>query len=45
MTLVVADTRELVGWVLSFGGGVQVIRPASLRDAAKEEAEKILGQT
>jgi predicted DNA-binding transcriptional regulator YafY len=45
MTLTVADTRELVGWVLSFGGGVQVIRPDSLRDAAKEEAEKILGRT
>jgi hypothetical protein len=25
MTLTVADNRELVGWVLSFGSGVRVI--------------------
>ena len=25
MTLSVADTRELVGWVLSFGSGVKVL--------------------
>jgi len=44
MTLTVADTRELVGWVLSFGSGVQVIKPASLLTAVKTEAKKILNQ-
>ena len=36
MTLSVADTRELVGWVLSFGGGVKVLqagKPAPSRAA------------
>lgn len=42
MTLQVADSRELVGWVLSFGSGVQVIRPDSLQVAVKEEARSIL---
>jgi predicted DNA-binding transcriptional regulator YafY len=31
MTLTVADNRELVGWILSFGSRVRVIEPASLR--------------
>ncbi len=43
MTLTIADTRELVGWVLSFGSGVTVVRPESLRTAVKEEARKICG--
>jgi predicted DNA-binding transcriptional regulator YafY len=43
MTLTVADTRELVGWVLSFGSGVEVVRPGSLQVAVEEEARKILG--
>src|SRR5262245_34630894 len=30
MTLTVADSRELVGWVLSFGSGVRVLRPQGL---------------
>ena len=38
MTLRVADTRELVGWVLSFGRGVKVVRPAELRDRVRQEA-------
>jgi len=38
MTLRVADTRELVGWILSFGRGVKVVRPAALRDKVQEEA-------
>ena len=42
MTFTVADTRELVGWVLSFGSGVRVVRPDSLRVAVVEEADSIL---
>ena len=42
MTLQVADTRELVGWILSFGGGVRVVSPKTLREKVKEEARKIL---
>ena len=42
MTLAVADSREVVGWVLSFGGGVRVVRPDSLRAAVVEEAGNIV---
>jgi predicted DNA-binding transcriptional regulator YafY len=42
MTLTVADSRELVGWVLSFGSGVRVMRPHTLSDAVSTEAKKIL---
>jgi len=42
MTLTIADSRELVGWVLSFGSGVQVMRPESLRTAVEEEARRIV---
>ena len=38
MTLRVADTRELTGWVLSFGRGVRVIKPAGLRERVRQEA-------
>jgi predicted DNA-binding transcriptional regulator YafY len=41
MTLTVADSRELVGWVLSFGSGVGVVRPASLRNAVETESRRI----
>ncbi|MCE2486456.1 MAG: transcriptional regulator [Desulfurellaceae bacterium] len=41
MSLRAADTRELVGWVLHFGSGVQVVSPASFRDQVREEARKI----
>lgn len=41
MTLKVADTAELVGWILSFGSQVRVIRPDALRQKVKEEAGKI----
>ena len=41
MTLKVADTIELVGWILSFGSQVRVVRPDSIRDKVKEEAKKI----
>ena len=42
LTLTVADSRELLGWVLSFGNGVRVIRPFSLGEAVSSEAKKIL---
>jgi predicted DNA-binding transcriptional regulator YafY len=42
MTLSVADSRELVGWILSFGSGVRVARPESLRTTVKQEAAKIV---
>ncbi len=41
MTFTVAESRELVGWVLSFGSGVRVVRPDSLRAAVKQEAATI----
>jgi predicted DNA-binding transcriptional regulator YafY len=41
MTLKVADTRELVGWILSFGGGVRVVQPEALQARVKEEARKV----
>jgi len=41
MTLTVADSRELVGWVLSFGSGVRVVRPDSLRAAVQTESRRI----
>ena len=44
MTLSVADSREVVGWVLSFGSGVRVVRPDSLRIAVEKEAKKIVDQ-
>ncbi len=44
MTLRVADTRELVGWILSFGSGVRVVQPDSLRCVVETEAKKIAGQ-
>ena len=45
MTLTVAATPELVGWVLGFGGGVIVLRPAELRAAVHTAAERILAKT
>jgi len=44
MTLQVADTRELLGWILSFGSGVQVLKPERLQKAVREEARKLLAQ-
>jgi predicted DNA-binding transcriptional regulator YafY len=44
MTLQVADTRELLGWILSFGSGVSVLKPEHLQKAVREEAKKLLGQ-
>jgi predicted DNA-binding transcriptional regulator YafY len=42
MTLKVADTPELVGWILSFGSRVKVLSPESLKRRVQEEAGKIL---
>jgi predicted DNA-binding transcriptional regulator YafY len=42
MTLKVADTDELVGWILSFGSQVRVVRPDSLGAKVQEEARMIL---
>ncbi len=44
MTLQVADTRELVGWILNFGSGVRVLQPDTLREKVREEARKIFSQ-
>jgi len=41
MMLKVADNDELMGWILSFGSQVQVMRPDGLRQKVKEEAGKI----
>jgi predicted DNA-binding transcriptional regulator YafY len=41
MTLQVADTRELVGWILSFGRGVRVIHPPALQDEIRREAQAV----
>lgn len=41
MISTVADSRELVGWILSFGSGVRVVRPESLCTTVKQEAAKI----
>jgi predicted DNA-binding transcriptional regulator YafY len=38
MTLRVADTRELMGWILSFGRGARVVKPAALRERVRQEA-------
>lgn len=42
ITLSVADSRELVGWILSFGSGVRVVKPDRLREAVEGEARRIL---
>jgi len=42
MVLEVSDTQELVGWILHFGAGVQVVRPDSLRARVLDDARKIL---
>ncbi len=42
MEISVADSRELVGWVLSFGSGVRVVKPDRLREAVESEARRIL---
>jgi predicted DNA-binding transcriptional regulator YafY len=41
LTIQIADTPELVGWILSFGPGVRVLRPATLRQQVKATAMEI----
>ncbi len=45
MMLKVADTAELVGWTLSFGSQVRVVRPESLKKRVHDEARKIVRAT
>jgi predicted DNA-binding transcriptional regulator YafY len=42
LTLDVADTIEIRRWVLGFGGDAEVLEPASLRDAIRREAERLI---
>jgi predicted DNA-binding transcriptional regulator YafY len=44
MTLRVADSAELVRWVLSFGRGVRVVRPVELSDTVQREALAVARQ-
>ena len=44
LILQVADTPELIGWILSFGPGVRVIRPDTVRDNVKLAAREIAQQ-
>ena len=41
LVLQVAETPELVGWILSFGPGVRVLRPDSLRRKVQATAAEI----
>jgi predicted DNA-binding transcriptional regulator YafY len=41
LILQVADTPELIGWILSFGSGVHVLGPAKLRQQIKSTAMEI----
>jgi predicted DNA-binding transcriptional regulator YafY len=41
MILRVADSTELVGWILSFGSELKVVRPEALRDKVREEVGRI----
>jgi predicted DNA-binding transcriptional regulator YafY len=45
MTLTVAATPELVGWLLGFAGGVTILRPPELKAAVRTAAEQILNKT
>ncbi len=43
MTLIVADTRELLGWILSFGNRVRVLKAESPLEAVLADARRISG--
>ncbi|MBZ5499761.1 MAG: WYL domain-containing protein [Acidobacteriia bacterium] len=45
LTLQVAETPELIGWILSFGSGVRVMQPDSLRQEVVATAAKIANQS
>jgi predicted DNA-binding transcriptional regulator YafY len=44
LKLQVADTPELIGWILSFGPGVKVVMPVSLAEEIKIKALQIVQQ-
>ncbi|MBN1567733.1 MAG: WYL domain-containing protein [Acidobacteria bacterium] len=44
LRLQVADTPELVGWILSFGAGVRVTKPVELTQRLKSTATQIANQ-
>lgn len=44
MTLGVADTIEVRRWLLGFGAEVEVVTPASLREALRREAERLVAR-
>jgi predicted DNA-binding transcriptional regulator YafY len=44
LVLRVADTPELVGWLLSFGPGVRILRPDTLRDRVILTAAQVVEQ-
>jgi predicted DNA-binding transcriptional regulator YafY len=44
LTLKVVETPELVGWILSFGPGVRVTKPASFFERLKSAAMQIATQ-
>jgi predicted DNA-binding transcriptional regulator YafY len=44
LVLQVADTPELLGWILSFGVGVRVVRPDTLRRQVLATAARIANQ-
>ena len=45
MNLRVANTRELVGWILNFESGLRVLGPEALKKKVREEARAIVRQT
>jgi predicted DNA-binding transcriptional regulator YafY len=42
LTMEVGATRELANWILSFGGGAEVVEPASLREEVMASLEAAL---
>ena len=40
----VADTRQLRWWLLGFGGRIEVLEPASLREELKSHTERMMGR-
>lgn len=44
LILEVGDTQELLGWLLHFGAGVQVLKPEFLKEKVRAEARRILSQ-
>jgi predicted DNA-binding transcriptional regulator YafY len=44
LKLQVANNPELVGWILSFGAGVRVVKPVALNQHIKSVASQIANQ-